>query len=112
MQEGPRSAAIYSFPVSREHVLPKCFLVTACGLVLGGLLMTNNAVAQVRPANDNFANAIQLVGTNLTAHGSNVNATKERGEPNHAGQPGGKSVWWFWKAPETGYATVSTLGSI
>jgi thiol-disulfide isomerase/thioredoxin len=84
----------------------------ASGLAFSGLLVTNHAVAQVRPANDNFANAIQLAGTNLTAHGSNVNATKERGEPNHADQPGGKSVWWSWKAPETGYATVSTLGSV
>ena len=34
--------------------------------------------------------------------GSNSNATKQVGEPNHAGNAGGKSVWWRWTAPAAG----------
>ncbi len=43
--------------------------------------------------------------------GDNRTASKEPGEPNHAGKPGGKSVWLRWIAPASGIATFSTLGS-
>lgn len=62
--------------------------------------------------NDDFAQAIQLTGTNITVTGNNDSATKEPGEPNHAGNPGGKSVWWSWRAPTTGFVTISTAGSM
>ncbi len=61
--------------------------------------------------NDNFADAIQLTGTNVSVTGCNDGATKEPGEPDHAWNSGGKSVWWFWQAPATGYVTLSTEGS-
>lgn len=38
-------------------------------------------------------------------------ATKEPGEPNHAGNAGGASVWFRWTATLTGTATFSTEGS-
>jgi hypothetical protein len=41
-------------------------------------------------------------------NGTNVNATKETGEPAHAGNAGGKSVWYSWTAPSTGSATFDT----
>lgn len=65
------------------------------------------------PANDNFANAIALTLSNnsATATGYNTNATKQSGEPNHAGTTGGHSVWWKWTAPTAGSMTVDTLGS-
>jgi hypothetical protein len=50
-------------------------------------------------------------GNCVTVTGTNVGATKESGEPNHAGNVGGASVWWTWTAPITGSATVSTDGS-
>src|SRR5262249_30122891 len=53
------------------------------------------------PANDNFANATALTGSSPTATGTNVSASKETGEPNHAGNAGGHSVWWKWTAPST-----------
>ncbi len=31
--------------------------------------------------------------------------------PLHAGKPGGKSVWYSWKAPERGILTIGTKGS-
>jgi thiol-disulfide isomerase/thioredoxin len=109
--EGPLgSAIIYSFALSRNHFFARRFLVIALALHIAQV--TYPAFGQTRPANDNFADAIQVTGTNFTVHGSNVNATREPGEPNHAHQPGGKSVWWTWQAPQTGYATLSTLGSV
>lgn len=63
------------------------------------------------PANDQFANSITLSGSSTVAGGTNVLATKENGEPNHGGNPGGKSVWWSWTAPASGDVVVNTNGS-
>ena len=64
------------------------------------------------PANDNFAAAITLSGSSATATGFNTNATKEPGEPNHAGNSGGRSVWWKWTAPSGGVVTLTAHGSL
>ena len=69
-------------------------------------------LAQSAPSNDNFAGAISLTGNTVSATGSNLRATRQPGEPFHAGNRGGKSVWWSWSAKESGYATVSTARSI
>jgi len=74
-------------------------------------LVANFASVPVRPPNDNFADRIALTGLTITNAGQNTNATKELGEPNHAGATGGRSVWWSWVAPASGTATVSTAGS-
>jgi hypothetical protein len=68
---------------------------------------------RLRPAsnNDDFANRYSIDGTGVTVFGSNAGATKEPDEPNHAGNPGGKSVWWTWTAPSNGAITISTIGS-
>jgi hypothetical protein len=58
-----------------------------------------------------FANAQALVGTTGTATGTNVGATREAGEPTHAGVPGGRSVWYKWRAPATETVTIETVGS-
>ena len=42
---------------------------------------------------------------------SNAGATKELGEPDHAGKPGGASVWFKRTAPGDGVATIDTRGS-
>jgi hypothetical protein len=67
--------------------------------------------AAAAPVNDLFANAIQLTGASVVTNGSNVGATKEPGEPDHAGDAGGKSVWWLWTAPFTGSVFIHTTGS-
>ena len=64
------------------------------------------------PANDDFANAIALTGTNVTVTGSNAGATFEVGEPLPDGAYGGKSIWWRWTAPGPGFVTVDTIGSV
>ncbi|MBS0630964.1 MAG: immunoglobulin domain-containing protein [Verrucomicrobia bacterium] len=68
----------------------------------------------VKPVNDDFASATNLVlsGTTVQVTGSNVAATREAGEPDHVGVAQGHSVWWKWTAPGSGSATFSTYGSI
>lgn len=61
--------------------------------------------------NDAFASAIVCSGPSFTMTGSNVGATKEAGEPSHAGRAGGKSIWYSWVAPASGKLTVVTTGS-
>jgi hypothetical protein len=63
------------------------------------------------PANDAFAAATTLSGASGKATGTNVGATKETGEPNHAGNVGGKSIWYTWTATASGTITVDTIGS-
>ncbi len=42
---------------------------------------------------------------------STIGATKEAGEPNHAGQPGGASYWYSYTAPSSGTLEFDTAGS-
>src|SRR6185369_224731 len=60
---------------------------------------------------DNFANRVSLSGLNGLVSGSNVGATREPGELDHAGKPGGKSVWYSWVPTVPGIATIGTTGS-
>src|SRR5207247_2239704 len=57
------------------------------------------------------ANGTQLAGIAGTIHGSNVDASREAGEPNHADTTGGTSVWYRWTAPADGTAVFDTCGS-
>ena len=63
------------------------------------------------PPNDNFVNAQVVTGMVFMVSGNNVGATKEPGEPNHAGNSGGASVWYRWTAPSSGNFTLDTIGS-
>ena len=63
------------------------------------------------PPNDDFANAQVISGSEGSVNSTNVGGTKEAGEPNHAGQAGGASVWYRWQAPANGSATFTTTGS-
>jgi hypothetical protein len=83
-------------------------LTTASGVAQS---QTSFVVNTQAPANDNFAGRIALTGAIRTVTGSNNSATREAGEPNHAGNSGGKSVWWSWTAPSNGTYSVSTRGS-
>jgi hypothetical protein len=71
-------------------------------LVVSALSSPVEALAAA-PPNDAFGDAIDLNSLpRMTFDGSNVAATKEIGEPNHAGNAGGKSVWLTWTAPIDG----------
>ncbi len=63
------------------------------------------------PANDAFASATEITGSSGSTTGSNVSATKETGESSHAGNSGGKSVWWTWTPTSGGSTTITTIGS-
>jgi hypothetical protein len=80
-------------------------------LNLAKALMASTPSTPVRPANDSFAGAIAVSGSSWTSSGSNVDATSESGEPQHAGIAPAKSVWWSWTATSTGTCTLSTAGS-
>ncbi len=74
------------------------------------------------PSNDDFDQAAPM-GPSVTAvineefsystwsGGFNWNATKEAGEPDHAGDPGGASVWYYWTAPRSGHTEIGACGS-
>jgi len=71
------------------------------------ILVSTNAFAST-PGNDNFADAEIVGGMQVHITRSNVMATKESGEPNHAGNIGGKSVWFKWTAPMSRVMSFST----
>ena len=91
----------------------RLFALILASSIASGFAGANPATASASstpnaPANDLFANAIILSGNSLSVQASNVGATKEPGEPNHAGNPGGASVWWSWTAPTNAVVSLST----
>ena len=67
-------------------------------------------VLPVPPVNDNFANSTPLTGTN-SVFGYTFGATREIGEPYHAGVFGSHSVWWSWTAPSAGDFRLSVVAT-
>ncbi|MCA1964396.1 MAG: S8 family serine peptidase, partial [Prosthecobacter sp.] len=66
----------------------------------------------VRPPNDLFVNAEVLPGTAGRVAGTNLRASAETGEPNHAGASAPlESVWYRWTAPAAGTLSLDTYGS-
>jgi uncharacterized repeat protein (TIGR02543 family) len=70
-----------------------------------------NITATFKLAGDDFITAQPIVGDLATIVSSNVSMTKEPGEPNHAGNPGGKSIWWYWTASSSRQVTITTAGT-
>ena len=97
-----------SFPVSVGAVYK--IAVDGKGGASGSVAL-RASVTVPGPANDAFASGVSLSGTTFTVSGSNVGATSEVSEPRHAGQRGGKSVWWNWTAPSNGTLTIATTTS-
>ena len=91
----------------KTHPYLLCWFVLPATLLLG----PGGSLGQAAPANDMFANPTVITGTNVLVTGSTVGATKETGEPSHAGNGGGASAWWSWTAPRSDTATISTSGS-
>ena len=64
------------------------------------------------PANDEFENATPLSGLSASSGPiANLGATSEPGEPNHAGNAAGQSLWWRWTAPANGSVQVDSCDS-
>lgn len=66
----------------------------------------------VPPANDSFSSATVLPGASSgSVIGVSTSATNESGEPPHAGNSGGASVWFKWTPSSSGWVGFSTGGS-
>lgn len=63
------------------------------------------------PDNNSFIDRRNLQGDSGRVIDTNRNADKEAGEPLHAGDFGGRSVWWNWVATDDGVLTLETAGS-
>jgi hypothetical protein len=55
------------------------------------------------PANDNFANSIHIEGADVKVEGHTFFSTLEAGESS----PFPNSIWWSWRAAESGILTIS-----
>lgn len=82
----------------------------AAALIAFGSLLVVAAAQAAPPPNDAFATALVL-GPTGSITGTNVEATKEPGEPEHADNRGGRSVWFRWTAPFSGEARFGTCGA-
>ena len=80
----------------------------ATGTVVLGLFQPE---VELPGGNDLFANRYALTGQTNRVAGFNTNATVEPNEPAHAGNDGGRSVWWSWIAPATAPVRFDTIGS-
>ena len=66
------------------------------------------------PFNDNFEAAVDLgswPSLGWSSEWGNLGATKQPGEPDHDGDPGGSSVWFNWTAPAAGTVKVDACGA-
>jgi len=74
---------------------------------ISGIIGSATVPVTPPPANDLFTGPIAISGAPLSIRASNVNATRQTGEP-----AGTTSVWYEWTAPQTGIVTVTTDGSL
>ncbi len=79
--------------------------------VLAASIVVPGSALAAAPTNDAFAQAINISADSGEASGSNVDATKEAGEPDHAGNAGGASVWFRWTAARAGRVVLSSCDS-
>lgn len=63
------------------------------------------------PANDNFVDAAVLEGSSGAIVVDNTLATREAGEPDHAGAFGMASLWWRWTPSENQNVSFDSMGS-
>ncbi|HOB99511.1 MAG TPA: Ig-like domain-containing protein [Verrucomicrobiota bacterium] len=106
--------APYVFTLSAP-TKPDEYVVRASALDSQGLVSYSKEVRiQVwppPPANDHFTGRAVIATVPMTVSGHNYGASKESGEPAHAGQPGGASVWWTWTAPANAMVYIDTTES-
>jgi len=65
----------------------------------------------INPTNDNFTSAIELKELGGRVNAINGRATREPGEPFHAGNEGGHSIWYSFRAPVNGTLFLTTTNS-
>jgi len=77
----------------------------------GQVILNGTGTSLAGPSNDNFTSATSVSGGVWTISGSNFNATRESGEPNHGATSGYSSVWFSWSPTVSGQYTLTTSGS-
>ncbi|MBV9950309.1 MAG: S8 family serine peptidase [Acidimicrobiia bacterium] len=82
------------------------------GALAGEIGPLPNLVAALAagPADDSFSAPTALTDASGSVSATNVQATREVGEPDH-GDVGGASVWFTWTSPVCGTVTFTTAGS-
>jgi hypothetical protein len=73
--------------------------------------LSGAVTGRAQSANNNFANAIVINGNSFSGSVTISANTKEAGEPNHGGQPGGRSAWWAWTPSVSALYNLTTVGS-
>jgi hypothetical protein len=87
------------------------FAVDGFGGESGSITLNWSQNPERPPENDQFADRLRLHGEAGALTATNLGATREPGEPDHAGGGGTKSIWWSWVAPGEGLARFHTAGS-
>lgn len=83
--------------------------LAALSMAAGLLVAVASTSAAAPPDNDMFGSARVIDGWTGVARGSSRETTIEAGEPSHAGERGGRSVWFAWTAPRSGPVAFETL---
>ncbi len=104
---------------ARSEVTFKAISGTTYQIALDGNAFSNVTEGSIEleisvpspPPNDDFAHAGLLEGTSASTPFENWAATKQSGEPNHRGDPGGASVWFNWTAPRSGGVFLQACNS-
>ncbi|MEO5714178.1 MAG: hypothetical protein ABIT37_11880 [Luteolibacter sp.] len=97
-----------SFPTSAGQTY--LIMVDGFGPESGPVNLSWHAVGPP-PVNDDFGNATTITGNSGTIGGTIREATAQFGEPSHAGNGPGKSIWYRWTAPASQTYTFNTIGS-
>jgi len=85
--------------------------ITASDLAGNTSLPLSETVTYLSAPNDDFANASELPGLAGNVKADTTQATKEAGEPNHAGNDGGHSIWYVFRPTNPGSLALATANS-
>ena len=101
---GERSSGTWKFRVADVLAADRARL-TRVDLVLYG------STSPSPPDNDAFARSQLFTATPASFSTSNRGATRQPGEPRHAREMGGGSLWWTYRPEQNGYLYLDTRGS-
>jgi hypothetical protein len=96
--------------VSWNAVAGTTYYIAVASAFTGGVSYPHVCTFQ-RITNNDFASGTVLTGDSISVTSHNLAASKQSGEPNHAGNSGGRSVWFSWTPATSGTFRVSTIGS-
>jgi cyclophilin family peptidyl-prolyl cis-trans isomerase len=85
--------------------------VTVNATDVNGNTVSSTFEVRLAPSNDQFSAAFTLNGTVDSEVATSNGATKQPGEPDHAGNAGGASLWYRWTAPSDAPVTITTDGT-